>query len=418
MFSLDLWVIQQLAGSTHKDDNLGEDIIPISVLPSSSTPNEYGKEVALLGIENLAEVEVRDLFECHKCNMTFDEKDSYLQHLLSSHQRTTRRYRLGTSVGDGVIVKDGKYECQFCHKVFQERRRYNGHVGIHVRNYVRNFEDTPSRSSVQKTVESPSTDELPSRISKMDALIEIAQSSIFETSATAPGDEPNVVCAFDNPDVISTPEVPTADSEHEQKLGFCLGEPEMEDSRTDRAPDDELDQQESDSVMVDENTEKVNGDCDASCIKMDSCLDTTATLSANDKNGCSSESFDGKDGVSFSNNEVEKSSLEQRSPEAHLLTPSANQTICYVDNNMNDVLGHSKSGGVEECKNSELTRGHGSSDVGPDNVVVTVTMSQPPEDNVHQNRLSDSSMPLVHLLHSFPTFSAISDKVLWHYLIS
>ena len=348
--------------------------------------------------------------------MTFDEKDTYLQHLLSSHQRTTRRYRLGTSVGDGVIVKDGKYECQFCHKIFQERRRYNGHVGIHVRNYVRNFEDTPGRSIVQKAVESPSRDELPSRISKMDALIEIAQSSIFETSATAPGDEPNVVCTFDNPDAISTPEVPTADSEHEQKLGFCLGEPGMEDSITNRTLDEELDQQESASVMVDENIEKVDGDSDAAArIKMDSCLDTTTTLSTNDKIGCSSENFDGKDGVSFSNIEVEKSSLEQRSPEIHLLTPSANLTIFDVENNVNDISEKSKSGRVEKCENSELTCGHGSSDIGPDNDVLTTTMSQPQEDNVQLNRVSDSSMPLVHPLHSFPTFNAISDKVLWHY---
>lgn len=401
---------ESLAGSTHKDDDLGEDIIPISVLPSSSISYEYEKEVALLGIENLAEVEVRDLFECHKCNMTFDEKDTYLQHLLSSHQRTTRRYRLGTSVGDGVIVKDGKYECQFCHKIFQERRRYNGHVGIHVRNYVRNFEDMPGRPSVQKTVESPSRDELPSRTSKMDALIEIAQSSIFETSAAAPSDEPNGVCTFGNPDVISTPEVPTADSEHEQNLGFCLGEPEMEDSITNRTLDEELDQQEGDCVMADENTEKINGDSDAACIKMDCCLDTTTTLSTNDKNGCSSESFDGKYGVSFSNNEVEKSDFEQRSPETHLLTPSSNQTVFDVENNMNDISEQSKPGGVEEYENSGLTRGYGSSDIGRDNDVATMTMSQTPEDNVYQNRVSDSSMPLVHPLHSFPTYNAISDK--------
>ena len=34
---------------------------------------------------------------------------------------------------DGVILKDGAYECQFCHKSFTEKRKYNGHVGVHVR---------------------------------------------------------------------------------------------------------------------------------------------------------------------------------------------------------------------------------------------------------------------------------------------
>ena len=84
----------------------------------------------------------------------------------------------------------------------------------------------------------------------------------------------------------------------------------MEDGITNRTLDEELDQQESDCAMADENTEKINGDSDAACIKMDSCLDTITTLSTNDKNGCSSESFDGKYGVSFSNNEVEKSGFE------------------------------------------------------------------------------------------------------------
>ena len=78
----------------------------------------------------------------------------------------------------------------------------------------------PGGPSVQKTAESPSRDKLPSGISKMDTLIEMAQISIFETSAVAPSGEPNGVCTFGNPDVISTPEVPTADSEHEQNLGF------------------------------------------------------------------------------------------------------------------------------------------------------------------------------------------------------
>ncbi|CAN0880090.1 Methyl-CpG-binding domain-containing protein 8 [Linum grandiflorum] len=143
--------------------------------------------------DNPAEVKMHDLFECGKCNMTFGEKDLYLNHLLSYHQKTTRRFRLGSSVGDGVIVKDGKYECQFCHKVFHERRRYNGHVGVHVRNYVRGVEESPvERMALLKQTDSPveDDDELPSKISKMDALIEIAQSSILEDS-----DQDNAVSA-------------------------------------------------------------------------------------------------------------------------------------------------------------------------------------------------------------------------------
>uniref|UniRef100_A0A2P2KGV2 Uncharacterized protein MANES_07G032600 n=1 Tax=Rhizophora mucronata TaxID=61149 RepID=A0A2P2KGV2_RHIMU len=182
-------------------------------------------KVDLLGFENLAEVQIHDLFECYKCNVKFDEKDTYLQHLLSLHQRTTRRYRLGSSVGDGVIVKDGKYECQFCHKVFHERRRYNGHVGIHVRNYVRGIEDSPAvRISLEKRSDSPSEDELPTRISKMDALIEIAQNSIQETSTNGLNNESVVEMAVDEQNAGSNTELHSLISDHEQNSDSPLSE--------------------------------------------------------------------------------------------------------------------------------------------------------------------------------------------------
>lgn len=179
-------VVLQSAGVTGEDQDQRQIAATNSDVPGLSVSNERVKEVSLLGIENLADVQIHDLFECHKCSMTFGEKDSYLQHLLSVHQRTTRRYRLGSTVGDGVIIKDGKFECQFCHKVFLERRRYNGHVGIHVRNYVRRVEDSPGQANVQRADKSPVLEEVPSRISKMDALIEIAQNSIMEDSVMEP----------------------------------------------------------------------------------------------------------------------------------------------------------------------------------------------------------------------------------------
>ncbi|XP_074577273.1 uncharacterized protein LOC141833685 isoform X2 [Curcuma longa] len=59
--------------------------------------------------------------------------DAQNQKQLSHEQKSAKRRKLGKLVGDGVIIKDGKFECQFCHKVFAERHRYYGHVGTHVR---------------------------------------------------------------------------------------------------------------------------------------------------------------------------------------------------------------------------------------------------------------------------------------------
>ncbi|KAK4340024.1 hypothetical protein RND71_041486 [Anisodus tanguticus] len=149
--------IQKNPHSLQKGDVAKKDIVAHAVVPSSSTLDLHLSEVSLMEMDNLPEVKVQDIFECYKCNLTFEEKNAYLQHLFSVHQRTTRRYRVGPSVGDGVIIRDGKYECQFCHKVFEERRSYNGHVGVHVRNNARGtMEFTFPQNSTQDGLASSS----------------------------------------------------------------------------------------------------------------------------------------------------------------------------------------------------------------------------------------------------------------------
>ncbi|THG12892.1 hypothetical protein TEA_004649 [Camellia sinensis var. sinensis] len=224
---------QQVFGlASENNDDLKQDTIPNSMLPSSSIPNVQEMEISLMEIDNLPDVEVRDLFECYKCNLSFDEKNTYLKHLMSVHQRTTRRYRLGSSIGEGVIIKDGKYECQICHKVFQERRSYNGHVGIHVRNCVRSSEELPGQAALLKCTESPSPspspDELPPRITKMDALIQIAQ----KTHA--------------------------ANSDHKLSSDSGPNELENEDCMTTRAPDLSFNQHDGEYIMTD--NKRVNSD--------------------------------------------------------------------------------------------------------------------------------------------------------------
>ncbi|CAK9174036.1 unnamed protein product [Ilex paraguariensis] len=234
----------QHAGFIHNDDDIRHDMISNSTLASSSLSGAHENEVSLVEIGNLAEVQVRDIFDCYKCNLTFDEKNDYLQHLMSYHQKTTRRYRLGKSVGDGVIIKDGKYECQFCHKVFQERRSYNGHVGIHVRNYVRGSEELLAPVTAQKSSE----DGLPSRISKMDALIEIAQNSILETSSPGPTDKPNSGSSLTK---LNVEQMSAAHTDDEVNLGSGHSEMELEDCIANRALDQELNQYDSKYAITD-----------------------------------------------------------------------------------------------------------------------------------------------------------------------
>ncbi|CAL9021225.1 unnamed protein product [Prunus brigantina] len=378
-----------------KDGGRRQSVNSSSALVVSTISNEREKEVSLSGMENLAEVQIRDLFECHKCSMTFGEKDSYLQHLLSFHQRTTRRYRLGSTVGDGVIIKDGKYECQFCHKVFLERRRYNGHVGIHVRNYVRRVEESPGPTTVQKRIESPSGEGFPSRISKMDALIEIAQNSILETSTAGPNNESK--CG------------PAANSRQEMNIDSPLSEPDLEGSMIDRTASDQHD---SEHTITDGSMEEADDPMEVVDVKMDSGMNTTSI----EKNGKPSESSLEKDGWVFTSDELEKSGTNQDGASQCLIHASSNEKIIseVVGNenlNFTSTLEHPNAVELSNNKNSEPAVEFGSSnDHGPANDTLIEPVRQANEENEIQSGISDSSMSLVQPLVCFPTSNAISDK--------
>ncbi|KAH0681387.1 hypothetical protein KY284_022472 [Solanum tuberosum] len=107
-----------------------------SVFHNSSPAVGHGELQVLVNFGELSEVQVGDLLHCDKCNVTFNNKDDLLQHQLFSHQRRRSRNG-GQSITDGVIIRDGKFECQFCHKTFEEKHRYNGHVGNHVKKQVK-----------------------------------------------------------------------------------------------------------------------------------------------------------------------------------------------------------------------------------------------------------------------------------------
>ncbi|KAJ7013595.1 uncharacterized protein [Populus alba] len=370
--------------------------------------NEHQKQVSLLETDNLAEVQIRDLFECHKCRMTFDEKGTYLEHLLSFHQRTTRRYRLGSSVGDGVIVKDGKFECQFCHKVFHERRRYNGHVGIHVRNYVRGIEDSPGVKNYMRGIEDspavqlalqksdpPTPDDLPTRISKMDALIEIAQNSIRETSSSGANDEQNVV---------SDSKLPASVSEHELNSDSPPSEPQMEDSIPGKSLEINLHQQKVDFMVIDEKMEKVE---DASDVQ-----DFKTVSSADAQHHNTFESLSGNDGLAPGTNEIGTSGIKGETvSESHSLAPVNAQKIFGAESNMIfvgfDRPHQHKPDEVDKSVNVEMKIGFGSDNSIADGNAIQDTGGHSFKENVLKCGVPEQQLQLPH---DFSTPEAIVDK--------
>ncbi|RWW52571.1 hypothetical protein BHE74_00040994 [Ensete ventricosum] len=68
--------------------------------------------------------------DCEKQIVLYNSEN---QQQLASQQRSAKRRKVGKLIDQCVMVKDGNFECQFCHKMFTERHRYDGHVGVHVR---------------------------------------------------------------------------------------------------------------------------------------------------------------------------------------------------------------------------------------------------------------------------------------------
>ncbi|KAJ8747442.1 hypothetical protein K2173_023842 [Erythroxylum novogranatense] len=123
-----------------KNDNNGGDVTSCLVLPIASTSTEHENQPTQLKVGSGDCMQTGKRYNCHKCTMSFDEQDDLLEHLLSFHQRAPKRRICGTSINEEAILKNGKYQCQFCSKIFEEKHRYNGHLGNHIKDYVKRVE--------------------------------------------------------------------------------------------------------------------------------------------------------------------------------------------------------------------------------------------------------------------------------------
>lgn len=379
------------------DDRAGVLHKNLKLVPKTSIPHVKGMEFNLMGIDNLPEVQVRDLFECYKCNMTFDEKNPYLKHLMTFHQRTTKRYRLGSSIGEGVIIKqDGKYECQICHKVFQERRSYNGHVGVHVRNHVRHSEELPGEATVHKSDASPSQDKLPPRISKMDALIEIAQSSILDTSSAEQNDKANGGSSPDRLEVASVPEHHVVNSDHE--LPSDPNGRESEDCMTKSIPDHGFNQNYAQCIISDK--EKVNS---VEISPEHQAVNSDHEL-ASDHNGRELEDCMTKN-QGFNENYVQCIISEKQKVNS--------VDISHVESNVMAVCAgtfeHTEGSEAEKHGNSEQESGL-NSQLTPSHVAVTWSSDQTVNEIGLHSGIADSSMTMTQSFDCFPSSTAISNK--------
>ncbi|OAY63796.1 Methyl-CpG-binding domain-containing protein 8 [Ananas comosus] len=151
-------------------------------LPSTSSLSiDHEKQVALYLGERKAAEELRKGYVCSECKLTFIDKEVYLEHRLRCQGASAKRRRLHKSIGEGVIVKDGKYECQFCHKTFNERQRYNGHMGAHVRYQGLSAEALSDEASTQRIITASPLNVAYSDPKEMSALPEESERAVIST---------------------------------------------------------------------------------------------------------------------------------------------------------------------------------------------------------------------------------------------
>ncbi|KAJ6814762.1 uncharacterized protein M6B38_138130 [Iris pallida] len=145
----------QVAGLSHQDGTSNELPNLSFVTPISYKSTDCEKQGLVDRVENPGMAELENMLECHKCKITFGDKDAQVHHMMTSHGRSAKRRRVGNSLGD-IIIKDGKFECQFCRKTFSERHRYNGHIGSHVRSQSLHGQ-TPLYAVAEGTINSSSS---------------------------------------------------------------------------------------------------------------------------------------------------------------------------------------------------------------------------------------------------------------------
>nr|GMC91223.1 uncharacterized protein LOC105631583 isoform X2 [Ipomoea batatas] len=78
-------------------------------------------------------VQIHDKYYCDICRIGFNERPEFARHRRFHRKTRSGGYRNRPPLTDGMIMKDGKYGCQFCPRVFDRLTSYTGHVRIHLR---------------------------------------------------------------------------------------------------------------------------------------------------------------------------------------------------------------------------------------------------------------------------------------------
>ncbi|XP_030493830.2 uncharacterized protein LOC115709758 [Cannabis sativa] len=135
------------ANLSFDDAKTANELIISSRVPSTSTNDDW-KQGMLLETINLGDVPVDNvLIKCQHHAMTFDEKNDLIHHLFSSHKDANG---CNSVFCEGLIFNNGNYECQFCHKILDEKFCHNDNVATRVKDDVESIEVSQGMTSTLK----------------------------------------------------------------------------------------------------------------------------------------------------------------------------------------------------------------------------------------------------------------------------
>ncbi|KAA3468147.1 Methyl-CpG-binding domain-containing protein 8 [Gossypium australe] len=203
---------------SHADNGIDLGVKPTpGNLPITCRSSENEKRAPLLKIGSPREVQRAETIKCHKCTMTFNLQDDFICHLLSSHKGSAMSSGHGTPANEEVKIKNGKYECQFCHQLFEERNCYSSHLGIHMENNMKKVEGSVGEQSTVQPLNSAGSNE----IGPGFRCSESNENALVETFTDKYNHEGNLL-SHDEQDKVNMNEKVLADRNCDTKSKLCF----------------------------------------------------------------------------------------------------------------------------------------------------------------------------------------------------
>ncbi|XP_012466716.1 uncharacterized protein LOC105785277 isoform X1 [Gossypium raimondii] len=203
---------------SHADNGIDLGVKPTpGNLPITCRSSENETRAPLLKIGSPREVQRAETIKCHKCTMTFNLQDDFICHLLSSHKGSAMSSGHGTPANEEVKIKNGKYECQFCHQLFEERNCYSSHLGIHMENNMKKVEGSVGEQNTVQPLNSAGSNE----IGPGFRCSESNENALVETFTDKYNHEGSLL-SHDEQDKVNMSEKVLADRNCDTKSKFCF----------------------------------------------------------------------------------------------------------------------------------------------------------------------------------------------------